>query len=61
MRVYERGKSGRCDCVHHVRGFKTNRKGEIVGLCWMCELDEYDPLVPCRKGECNYYRKEKTK
>jgi hypothetical protein len=24
---------------------------------WSCELDEWDPAIGCRKGQCHYYRR----
>lgn len=49
------------DCIHCVRVFRAlvHNDRERLKPEWQCELEEYDPQIGCRKGQCYYYRKEK--
>lgn len=47
------------DCIHCVRVFRAlvYIGRERLKPEWGCELDEWDPAIGCRKGQCHYYRR----
>ena len=59
MRANE-GKMRPSLCVHCVEAWFQDERDENKGrIGLMCELDEWNPAIGCRKGQCYYYRREK--